>query len=115
MLYRLMAAALLASALSGNAAAQSAPPNPFIMTCRDFLAVQASDQRSVANLMVYWIVGYMHGRFGAEPKLMLDQAHHDSSVTDVVNALLQICPNVPDLALASFAANLGDDLQKTLQ
>ena len=115
MLHRLLAAVVLVGSACGSAAAQSGPPNPFIYTCRDFLDAQSSGRREVANLMVYWVVGYMHGRFSEEPTLTLDQAHHDNSVNDIVNALLQVCPNVPDLPLATFAANLAGDLQKTLQ
>jgi len=109
----LLVAALLSS-LAGAARADG-PPNPFVYTCGDYSAAESSDQRYVANLMVYWIVGYMHGRFADAPGLTLDQARHDSSVTDIVNALNRLCPNIPTMPLASFAENLAGDLQKTLQ
>ena len=112
---RLMAALCLLSVAAGPAAAQSGPPNPFVYTCGDFMTAQDADQRYFANLMVYWIVGYMHGRFADEPRLTLDQAHHDSSVTDIVTALQRICPNVPTMPLATVSANLANDLAKTLQ
>ena len=112
---RTLAGLCLAACMTPSVHAEAAPPNPFVYTCGDYLAAKTDDQRYVANLMTYWIVGYMHGRFADEPRVVLDQAHHDSSVNDIIGALSRICPNVPDLPLASFADNLAGDLQKSLQ
>jgi hypothetical protein len=115
MVRRVVVALGFCCALAGGALAQSGPPSPFVYTCGDYLAAESNEQRYVANLMVYWMVGYMHGRFAEEPRLTLDAAKHDSSVNDIVNTLKQVCVNVPDMALATFADNLAGDLAKSLQ
>lgn len=94
--------------------AQGSPPNPFLLTCKDLMAATAAGQREIANMLIYWAVGYMHGRLGGIEKLELDGAHHDRSVADMVNALQQICPNVPDLPLSDFAANLAGDVERSV-
>ena len=112
---RTLPALCLAACAMSSTQAVAAPPNPFIYTCSDYMAATTDDQRYAANLMVYWIVGYMHGRFAGDARLTLDQAHHDSSVGDILTALQKICPNVPTMPLATVAANLSGDLEKTLQ
>ena len=112
---RTLTALCLAACMFPSVQAMAAPPNPFVYTCGDYLAAKSDDQRYVANLMVYWIVGYMHGRFAGETRVTLDQAHHDSSVNDILTALQKICPNVPTMPLATVADNLAGDLEKTLQ
>lgn len=106
--------AFLTLAPLSPASAQSSPPNPFLLTCKDLLAANAAGQREIANMLIYWTVGYMHGRLGGIEKLEMDGAHHDRSVSDMVNALQQICPNVPDLALSDFAANLAGDVERSM-
>ena len=101
--------------LGPAATAQTAPPSPFAYSCGDLLAAQTPEQRATANLMIYWVVGYLYGELDDIDALQLDGAHHDGTVTDVISALQKICPNVPDLAVADFARNLATDVRKSTQ
>ncbi len=107
------ALAVPAAVLPSAALAQSSPPNPFTYSCADFLAAESDQQRLVANLMVYWSVGYLLGRLEGIEALQLDGEHHDRAVNDVVAALRQICPNVPAMAVAEFIGNLAGDIEKS--
>jgi len=108
-------ALLLLLLVPAPALAQTAAPSPFAYTCGNLLASSSADERAVANMMVFWVVGYMHGALADLPTLQLDAAHHDRSVTDVVAALQTVCPNVPDMPLAEVARNLAADVRKTVQ
>ena len=94
------------------AAAQSALPNPFAYSCGELLAAESPQEKAVVNLMVYWSVGYLHGRLGDIESLSLDGEHHDGSVNDVLGALNRICPNVPEMPIATFMDNLAGDIEK---
>lgn len=93
------------------AAAKSALPNPFAYTCGELLAAESPQQKAVVNLMIYWAVGYMHGRLAGTSGLSLDGEHHDASVNDVLNALNRVCPNVPEMPIVTFMDNLAGDIE----
>ncbi len=110
----LLSAALLALP-SFQAAAQSDPVNPFEITCAQLLAPGDENQRIAANMMVIWSVGYFYGRFGAVEGSNLTPDGYDQAVADLVGALKQICPNVPDMPIATFMENFGNDFAATLE
>lgn len=101
-----LTAALPAAAQSGG------PPNPFAYSCGELLAAESPQEKAVVNFMVYWSVGYLHGRLGGIESLSLDGEHHDGSVNEVLGALNRICPNVPEMPIASFMDNLAGDIEK---
>lgn len=88
--------------------------NPYEYTCGDLLAAMDSEDRVRLNMMLMWSIGYMYGRFDGGPDGLLNSENFDSSVTDVVNAFRQICPNIPDMPVGEFMGNLGDDLEASV-
>ena len=77
--------------------------------------IRRPQEKAVANLMVYWAVGYMHGRLGVFEDLTLDGGNHDAAVNDLLTALNRICPNVPEMPIATFVDNLAGDFERSLQ
>ncbi|MCB9959842.1 MAG: hypothetical protein H6843_14690 [Rhodospirillaceae bacterium] len=114
----LIASAVLYAGLAGAAAAQNGPASPFQVTCADFIAATeapaGSDDNIRGNLMVYWAVGYFYGRFEDVPDANVTPERFAQNASDVVTALRQICPNVPEMPIADFARNLGNDLDASL-
>lgn len=109
---------LLATALlipSMPAVAQDGPINPFEFTCAQLLAPADENERTGANMMVMWAVGYFYGRFGGGPDSAVTPEGYEGAVADLVNALKQVCPNVPDMTIATFAENLANDFAATLE
>lgn len=109
---------MLAAALSLTAAPAFADPssnNPYEYTCGDLLAAETPDERVRANMMLMWSVGYMFGRFDGGPNGILESDGVMGVVNDMGNAMHQICPNVPDLSIGSFAQNLADDLASSME
>ncbi|MEZ5666601.1 MAG: hypothetical protein R3F55_04035 [Alphaproteobacteria bacterium] len=112
-LLRAAAAVLLLPGLP--AAGQAEEADPFVYTCSQLLASQPGEERIRANMMVFWSIGYMYGRFGGDADGPLAAAGFAQASADVVNAFQQICPNVPDMPIATFMQNLGDDFERSLQ
>ncbi len=98
-----------------SAGAQSDATDPYTFTCADLLNAQPGDDRIRANMMIYWSVGYMHGRFGGSPEAPMRADTYQQTVGDMVNAFQQVCPNVPDMPIATFVENLGNDLEQSMQ
>lgn len=113
-----IAAAVVCAGLTAPAAAQSGPASPYQLTCADFLAATeapaGSDDNIRGNLMVYWVVGYFYGRFEDRPEANTTPERFAQTAAEVVTALRQICPNVPEMPIADFARNLGNDLETSL-
>ena len=107
----LLAATLL---LPLPAVAQTDPVNPFEITCGQLMAPADENQRIAANMLVTWVVGYFYGRFGAVEGSNVTPEGYDGIVADLVGALQQICPNVPDMPVAEFARNLANDFAAKL-
>ena len=114
----LLATLALSTGLAATAAAQGGPASPYEITCADFLsatgAPAGSDDNIRGNLMVYWVVGYFYGRFEDVPEANTTPERFAQNAADVVGALRQICPNVPDMPIAEFARNLGNDLETSI-
>lgn len=104
--------------LSATADAQSGPLDPHVVTCSQMLAAagapDGSHERIAANLLTYWMIGYFYGRFDGVPEANATAERFAANVGDVVNAVRQICPNVPDMPMAEFARNLANDLQTSI-
>ncbi len=112
----LVAALILSSTVAApHADAQSDATDPYTFTCADLLNAQPGDDRIRANMMIYWSVGYMYGRFGGDPESPMRADTYQQTVSDMVNAFQQVCPNVPDMPIATFAENLGNDLEQSMQ
>lgn len=116
----MVAAALISVALlvPATAIAQSSPINPFAYTCGDLLAASAQEpghrDTILANLMVLWTAGYLYGRLESIEGSNFTEENFDLIRDDTVAALTSICPNVPDMAIASFASNLAGDVERSL-
>ena len=110
---RTMAGAIIVGLGLASTAAQ-AQVDPYQVTCAQVLSAQSEQERVVANMAVYWAVGYMYGRFYDQPASNLTAERFASNTDDVVNALRQICPNVPDMPIAEFIGNLGNDFERSL-
>lgn len=109
---------LLAVALALPVSPVLADPNsnnPYEYTCGDLMAAMDSEDRVRLNMMLMWSIGYMYGRFDGGPDGPLNSENFDSSVTDVVNAFKQICPNIPDMPVGEFMGNLGNDLEASVE
>jgi len=104
--------------ISPSAQAQNSPINPFTYTCGDLLAAaemeQGSTENTIANLMVLWAVGYFYGRLESLEASTVTSENFDLMRNDMVGALTGICPNIPEMPIASFATNLADDFERSL-
>jgi hypothetical protein len=105
-------AAILTTGLSTGAASAQGIANPYAYTCGTYIAAQQGD-RSQANAMLYWATGYLQGRLGALPTTKFTAENFGQGIQDVHNALLQICPNVPNMVVAEFMSNFAGDFEKT--
>ena len=110
-----IALAVLSTVAPLSADAQPDATDPYMFTCADLLNAQPGDERVRANMMIYWSVGYMYGRFGGGPEAPARADNYQQSVSDMVNAFQQVCPNVPDMPIAAFVENIADDLERSMQ
>jgi len=96
-----------------EAMAQSGPINPFEVTCGDLLSL--NDQNpGIAAMMLNWMVGYFYGRFSDVEGSNVTPDNFGAAVTDMGNAVRQICPNIPDMTMADFTRNLASDFANKL-
>lgn len=101
--------------LLGSAGAQAQDfVSPFTYTCGQLLSAETDAERLAANVMALWGVGYMYGRFGGGDQPPLNAENYQQSVSDLVGAFNQVCPNVPDMPIAVFVENLANDFANTL-
>lgn len=107
-----MAAAATVGLASGAAEAQSLA-SPHVFTCGSYLAAQQSDKRGEANVMLYWATGYLQARLGPLPTTNFTAESFESDLREVHGVLLQICPNIPDMKIATFMDNFAGDFEKT--
>ncbi len=107
-------AAAIAVAFAGvpEAGAQS-PANPHAFTCGAYLAAQQGQDRGQANAMLYWAVGYLQGRLSAQPTTNFTADTFGKDISDVHGVLTQICPNVPDMTIATFMSNVAGDFERS--
>ena len=111
---------MLAAALLTPAAAfgQPNPVNPYTYTCADLLAAAEQgpghSDTTLANLMILWTAGYLYGRLGSLEGSTFTDENFDLVRDDTVAALTGICPNVPDMPIATFAENLANDFERSL-
>ena len=111
---RAITAAILSCLAVSPAWAQQDAVSPFDFTCGQLLSAQPGDDRIRANMMIFWAVGYMYGRFGDVPEASVDEPTYQQGVADMVAAFQRICPNVPDMPIATFTENLANDLGRSL-
>jgi hypothetical protein len=105
---------IMAATLAVIAAAQAqSPVNPFSYTCGSYLAAQQGNERGPANAVLYWATGYLQARLAAMPTTRFTAENFGQGLQDVHAALLQICPNVPDMVVADFMNNLASDFDKS--
>jgi len=112
---RHLSAAVLAALPASSAFAQDNPVSPFEITCAQLMAPADENQQVAGNMMVMWAVGYFYGRFGEVPGANVTPEGYDRAVNDLVNALKQVCPNVPEMPIAVFTENLANDFAQTLE
>ena len=107
-----LAAAAAAGLASGSAEAQSLA-SPHVFTCGGYLSAQQSDNRGEANVMLYWATGYLQARLGPLPITNFTAESFESDLREVHGVLLQICPNVPEMPIATFMNNFAGDFERT--
>lgn len=111
---RLFAIAAGLCLAAGTAQAQTeTPSNPYAYKCGAYLEAQQSEQKGQANAMLFWATGYLQARLGPIPTTTFNAATFGNDLRDVHGALLQICPNIPDMMLATFMDNFASDFEKS--
>ena len=110
--YGLAAALVVASFTIGSAEAQTVT-NPYTYTCGSYLAAQQSENRGEANVMLFWATGYLQARLAVLPSARFSAESFDKDLRDVHATLLKICPNVPEMPIATFMDNLAGDFEKS--
>jgi hypothetical protein len=106
------AAALISGLFAGAAGAQT-PASPYTFTCSEYISAQKSQDRGKANALLYWATGYLQGRLSPLPNTTFTAETFSKDIQDVHGALMRLCPNVPDMVIATFMNNLAGDFEKS--
>ncbi|WP_417307412.1 hypothetical protein [Devosia sp.] len=106
-------ATILSAGFTTSHAGAQTVSNPYTYTCSAYLAAQQSENRGEANAVLFWALGYLQARLGTLPSASFSAESFDKDLRDVHATLLKICPNVPDMPIATFMDNLAGDFEKT--
>lgn len=108
-----IATVTLTTILSASSVHAQSPANPYAYACGSYLEAQQSGERGQANAILYWATGYLQARLGALPTTAFTAENFGQGIQDVHAALMRICPNVPQMAVAEFMSNLASDFEKS--
>jgi hypothetical protein len=104
---------ILAAGLAPAAAHAQSPANPYTYTCSAYVASNQGQERGQANAMLYWATGYLHARLAPLPTTNFSAETFGRNMLDVHDALMRLCPNIPNMVVAEFMDNLAGDFEKS--
>lgn len=110
--FQIAVASIAFAVTAGDPALAQVPTNPHVYSCSDYMAAE-DGSRGQADAILFWATGYLQGRLGRLPAAIFSAESFGQDIQDVHAALMTVCPNVPDMAVAVFMDNLAGDFERS--